>query len=375
MERITSDIRTQKFTQWPEAFQTQPIVISGPCSAELEEQVLTTAHALSAFGIKIFRAGIWKPRTRPNSFEGVGSIGLPWLQKVKAETGMLVATEVANVKHIYEALRYGIDILWIGARTTANPFAVQEIAEALRGVDIPVLVKNPINPDVELWIGAIERLRKSNLTKIGAIHRGFSVYGNSKYRNEPKWQIPIDLMREMSDIPIFCDPSHIGGKREMIFDIAQKALDLTFNGLIVESHIDPDCALSDAKQQITPSQLNRILQKLVIREPETTDLEIQHTLEELRTKIDYFDDMVIDVFGKRMHISDQIGALKKKNKITILQTNRWEEILTEAKTKGLAAGLSERFIDKIFKAIHEESIQHQNEVMNKEFIFERNKMK
>jgi chorismate mutase len=365
MEIVESNIK-QKFANWPEVFHKQPIVISGPCSAETKEQVLTTAHALSSFGVKIFRAGIWKPRTRPNSFEGVGSIGLPWLQRVKQETGMLVSTEVANVKHIYEALRYGIDILWIGARTTVNPFAVQEIAEALKGVDIPVFVKNPINPDVELWMGAIERLRKSNLTKIGAIHRGFSVYGNSKYRNEPKWQIPIDLKRNMPDIPIICDPSHIGGKREMIFDISQKALDLTFDGLIIESHIDPNCALSDAKQQINPNQLNGILQNLVIRDPESSDLEIQHTLEELRTKIDYFDDLVIDVFGKRMQIADQIGELKKHNKISILQTNRWEEILMEAKAKGLEAGLSERFINKIFKAIHEESIQHQNVVMNKD---------
>jgi chorismate mutase len=352
MEMINTKKDINKFTNWPEEFQAQPIVIAGPCSAESEQQVLTTAHALSSFGVNIFRAGIWKPRTRPNSFEGVGSIGLPWLQKVKQETGMKVAIEVANVKHIYEALRYGIDILWIGARTTANPFAIQEIADALKGVD--------------LWVGAIERLAKANLTKIGAIHRGFSVYGTTRYRNEPKWQIPIDLKQRMPDIPIICDPSHIGGKRDIIYDISQKALDLTFDGLIIESHIDPDCALSDAKQQITPDQLNGILKKLVIREPETTDLELQHNLEELRTKIDNFDDMVIDIFGKRMEISDKIGSFKKDNKITILQTTRWDEILETARNKGRKAGLSDRFVDKIFKAIHEESIQHQNIIMNKE---------
>jgi chorismate mutase len=337
--------------------------MAGPCSVESEEQVLTTARQLSAQGIKIYRAGIWKPRTRPNAFEGVGSVGLPWLKKVKEQLGMYTATEVANVKHVYEALKYGVDILWIGARTTANPFAVQEIADTLKGMDIPILVKNPVNPDIELWIGALERLNDAGIRKLGAIHRGFSSYDKSVYRNDPHWQIPIELRRRIPNLPIIVDPSHIGGKRELIYDISQRAMDLNFDGLIIESHCNPDEAWSDAKQQITPDTLKCTVDRIVLRH---SDVDKQHsaTLEELRTQIDKFDDEILNIFEKRMQIADQIGKFKKDNSITILQSTRWDSILKKRTTMGLSKGLSEDFVMKIFSAIHQESINHQTKIMN-----------
>ena len=295
----------------------RPIIIAGPCSAETEEQVLNTAIKLSDRGVKIFRAGIWKPRTRPNNFEGVGSIGLEWLKKVKETTGMEVTTEVANTKHVYEAIKAGIDILWIGARTSANPFAVQEIADSLKGMNIPVMIKNPVNPDLELWIGAIERLQKAGITNLAAIHRGFSGFTNSPYRNEPMWQLPIDLRRQMKDIPIFCDPSHIAGRKDLLQNISQKAMDLNYDGLMIESHIDPDHALSDAKQQITPENLTNLVQNLIIRHRKLSDSEYpqyEETLEELRTKIDEYDNLIFDIIHKRMQVAVDIGKVKRKVK-------------------------------------------------------------
>lgn len=341
----------------------KPIIIAGPCSAETEEQVLETAKELSAQGIRIFRAGIWKPRTHPNSFEGVGSQGLEWLKTVKKETGMQISTEVANIKHVYDALRAGVDILWIGARTTANPFAIQEIADTLKGVDIPVLVKNPINPDLELWIGAIERLQNAGLTKIGAIHRGFSNYEKSLYRNTPQWQIPIELKSRIPSITLICDPSHISGSREFIHELSQKAIDLNFDGLMIESHPNPNKAWSDANQQITPKELQSLIKKLIIRKvkPEGISLE---TLEELRYKIDNCDNELIKILKNRMDIIKSIGIYKKKNNMTILQSNRWNTILRKYIKKGSEEKLNEDYISKIFKTIHQESINKQTKIMN-----------
>jgi len=341
---------------------SKPLIMAGPCSAETEKQVMETARQLSALGINIFRAGIWKPRTRPSVFEGVGSEGLAWLRKVKEKTGMKVAVEVANVKHVYEALKNTVDILWIGARTTANPFAVQEIADSLRGVDMTVLVKNPVNPDVELWIGALERLYAVGITRIGAIHRGFSSYSKSAYRNDPHWQIPIELRRRIPGLPIINDPSHIGGKREIIKELCQTALDLDFDGLIVETHCDPDNAWSDAAQQITPQHLGYILNNLIMRQ-QLVDNKNSVTLEELRLQIDKLDDEVIQLMEQRMAISKKIGIFKKENNITILQTNRWNELLEKRINVGLSKGMSEAFVKKIYSAIHEESIQQQKMVM------------
>ncbi len=348
---------------FPGVSQNRPLIMAGPCSAESEDQVLTTAEQLARNGVKIFRAGIWKPRTRPNAFEGVGSIGLPWLKKVKEQFGMYTAIEVANVKHVYEALKFGVDILWIGARTTANPFAVQEIADTLKGINIPILVKNPVNPDIELWIGALERLNDAGLNKLAAIHRGFSTYDKSMYRNDPHWQIPIELRRRIPDIPIITDPSHIGGKRELLYDISQRAMDLNFDGLIIESHCNPDQAWSDASQQITPDTLKCLLDRLILRH---SDLDKQQsaTLEELRFQIDKYDDEIISIFEKRMKIADEIGKFKKQNNITILQATRWDSILNKRTTQGRKMGLSEEFINTVFTAIHEESMDHQTKVMN-----------
>ena len=342
----------------------RPLVMAGPCSAESEEQVMETARLLKERGIHIYRAGIWKPRTRPNTFEGVGKEGLPWLKKVQQELGMLTATEVANVNHVFEALKYGVDILWIGARTTANPFAVQEIADALDGVDIPVLIKNPVNPDVELWIGAFERLNQSGIKKLAAIHRGFSTYGKTFYRNDPHWQIPIELKRRIPSLPVFTDPSHICGNREMLYEISQEAMDLNFEGLIIETHCNPDKALSDAHQQITPETLKNILDKLVLRKANVENTVIAHTLEDLRVQIDKFDDKLLQVLEKRMDVADKIGSYKKDNNITILQSSRWDQLLTQRILDGEKKGLSEDFVVKLFRAIHQESINHQTKIMN-----------
>jgi chorismate mutase len=341
----------------------RPLVIAGPCSAESEVQMIETARQLSSYGIKVFRAGIWKPRTRPGSFEGYGSMALPWMKSVKEETGMYTATEVANVKHVYEALKAGIDILWIGARTSANPFAVQEIADALKGVDIPVLIKNPVNPDLELWIGAIERLYHAGITRLAAGHRGFSTFDKSLYRNDPNWQIPIELRRRIPNLPLICDPSHICGNRERLSEVSQKAMDLNYDGIIIESHCDPSVAMSDASQQLTPNALNDLLKNLILRNPEATNGSLV-TLEELRSEIDKIDDNILDIFEKRMKIAEQIGSYKKENNIAILQTKRWDQILTKRRLMGEKKGLSAEFIDIIFRAIHQESINHQTKVMN-----------
>lgn len=341
----------------------RPIVISGPCSAETEEQVMTTAKLLAASGQKIFRAGIWKPRTKPGGFEGVGAEGLEWLKKVKEETGMYVSTEVATAKHVELALEAGIDILWVGARTSANPFAVQEIADALEAakVDIPVLVKNPVNPDLELWIGAIQRIYNAGIKKIGAIHRGFSSYDKKLYRNLPQWHIPIELRRRMPNIPIFCDPSHIGGRRELIAPLCQQAMDLNFDGLLVESHVNPDQAWSDASQQVTPDVLDYILNLLVIRH-ETQSTE---SLAELRKQIDELDTALIEMLSKRMRVSREIGTYKKEHDITILQAGRYREILAKRGAQAALCGLNEEFITQIFESVHEESVRQQMEIINK----------
>ena len=338
----------------------RPIVIAGPCSAETEDEIMDTARGLANRGIKMFRAGIWKPRTKPGGFEGVGVEGLAWLQRVKKETGMYVATEVATKDHVEEALKAHIDILWIGARTTVNPFAVQEIADALKGTDIPVLIKNPVNPDLELWIGAIERIYGAGIRRIGAIHRGFSSYDKKMYRNLPLWHIPIELRRRFPDLPIICDPSHIGGKRELIAPLSQQAMDLSFDGLIIESHRDPDAAWSDASQQITPDVLDFVLNLLVIRDVNQTT----ENLTELRRQIDGIDEQLLELLAKRMRISREIGLYKKEHNMPILQSPRYSEILEKRSNMGEAMELNTDFVKDLLKEIHEESVRQQMLVMN-----------
>ena len=339
----------------------RPLVIAGPCSAETEDQVLETAKELAAQGIKIFRAGIWKPRTKPGGFEGVGSIGPPWLKRVKEETGMYVSTEVANQYHVFEALKYGVDILWIGARTAANPFSMQEIADALKGVDIPILIKNPVNPDLELWIGAVERIYNAGIRKIGVIHRGFSAYDKRIYRNLPQWHIPIELRRRFPNIPIICDPSHIGGKRDLIAPLSQQAMDLGFDGLIIESHCNPDCAWSDASQQVTPDVLAYILDMLIIRETSQST----ENLNELRRQIDELDNQLLDLLAKRMRISREIGLYKKEHDMPILQATRYDEILNKRVEQACNMDMDGEFMKTILAAIHEESIRQQMVIINK----------
>jgi len=345
----------------------RPIIIAGPCSAESEEQVVNTAKALAAQGnVDLFRSGIWKPRTRPNSFEGVGVIGLKWLKRVKEEVGLKVTTEVAKRDHVFEALKYNIDVLWLGARTTVSPFAVQEIADALKGVDIPVIIKNPINPDLKLWIGAIERMYAAGIDRLAVIHRGFSYHGKTKYRNVPRWQLPIELKRQFPDLPIICDNSHICGRRDILKDVAQKSFDLNFDGLMTEVHPDPDNAWSDAAQQITPDVFEQLMGELVIRKKSTDDPEFLNQLDHLRQEIDELDEELITVLSKRMKIADEIGTYKKRNNIAILQAGRWSEILERSIAKGKERGLSEDFMNVIWMAIHQESINHQARIMNKE---------
>lgn len=339
----------------------RPLVIAGPCSAETEEQVMNTARELAANGIKILRAGIWKPRTKPGGFEGVGSEGLAWLKKVKQETGMYVSTEVATQKHVYEALKYGIDMIWIGARTTANPFAVQEIAEALQGVDIPVLIKNPVNPDLELWVGAFERLSKVGIKKLGAIHRGFSSYDKKIYRNLPQWHIPIELKRRYPNLPIICDPSHIGGKRDLIQPLSQQAMDLSYDGLIIETHCNPDAAWSDASQQVTPERLKEILGSLIIRDAKQST----EDLSELRQQIDELDDQLLELLAKRMRVSREIGTFKKEHGMTVVQTGRYDEILQKRISQAQEMGMGEEFMRTVLEAIHDESVSQQIEIFNK----------
>ena len=342
-----------------------PLVIAGPCSAESEEQVLKIAHQLKKTDATILRAGIWKPRTRPGNFEGVGEIGLKWLKRAKDETGLLIATEVANPKHVELALKNDVDLLWIGARTTVSPFVVQEIAEALKGTDKIVLVKNPVNPDLALWLGAVERLHTSNIDKLGVIHRGFSTYEKTRYRNNPEWQIPIDLQNQFPDLPLILDPSHIAGRRDIIFDLCQSALDLNFDGLMIETHHDPDNAWSDAKQQITPKTLDQLTIDLKIRKEEGDALEYLNKLSNLRIQIDVVDHKLTEILGKRMKIADEIGGLKKKNNVAILQNKRWNEILSKMILEGKEFDLSEEFVLKIYKAIHQESINHQKRLYDK----------
>ena len=339
----------------------RPIVIAGPCSAETEEQVMQTAKGLAAKGIKIYRAGIWKPRTKPGGFEGVGEPGLAWLKEVRQETGMYVTTEVATAKHVESALKADLDMLWIGARTCANPFAMQEIADALRGTDIPVLVKNPVNPDLELWIGGMERLNNAGIRRLAAIHRGFSSYEKKIYRNLPQWHIPIELRRRIPELPIFCDPSHIGGKRELIAPLCQQAMDLGFDGLIVESHCCPDKAWSDAAQQVTPDILAYILNLLVIRK----DKQTTENLNELRNQIDECDNSIIEILAKRMRICREIGTYKKEHGLTILQAERYNEILEKRGAQGETCGMSAEFVRYVFEAIHGESVRQQMEIINK----------
>ena len=342
---------------------SRPIIIAGPCSAESEEQVLNTARQLAANGIKIFRAGIWKPRTAPGGFEGIGVVGLPWLKKVKDETGMLVATEVANKTHVDQALAFGVDILWIGARTSANPFAMQEIAEAIAasGKDVPVLVKNPVNPDLDLWIGAIKRLYNVGIRRIGAIHRGFSAYGKHIYRNLPQWRIPIELHRQYPNLPIFCDPSHIAGKRELISSVSQQAMDMNFTGLIVESHCNPDCAWSDKNQQVTPEVLDFIVNSLVLRDATTTT----ESLAMLRRDIDRIDDELLELLARRMRISCEIGQYKKEHQMPVIQADRYNNLMDQRVKAAEEMGMSEDFIRTVLAAIHEESVRKQLEIVNK----------
>jgi len=341
-----------------------PLVVAGPCSAETEEQVLRIAHELKDSDVNYFRAGIWKPRTRPGNFEGVGALGLKWLQKVKAETGMKTATEVANATHVKLALEHDIDLLWIGARSTVSPFIVQEIADALQGTDKIVLVKNPVNPDLALWLGGIERLYTAGIKNLGVIHRGFSTYEKTNYRNIPEWQIAIELQNKFPDLPLICDPSHITGKRDMIFDVSQTALDLNFDGLMIETHTDPDNAWSDAAQQVTPASLIQIMEDLKIRKVTNTDAAYKDSLKNLRAQITVVDNQLIEMLGKRMKVADQIGVLKKDKNVAVLQSKRWNEILGNMILEGSDKGLSEEFVLRMFKAIHQESINHQEKIIN-----------
>ena len=355
----------KEMKNWLDDFKlNHPLVIAGPCSAETEDQVLKIAHELKNSDVSIFRAGIWKPRTRPGMFEGVGAIGLKWLQKVKEETGLLIATEVANSNHVKLALEHDVDILWIGARSTVSPFIIQEIADALEGTDKIVLVKNPVNPDLALWLGGIERLYSANIKKLGVIHRGFSTYEKTNYRNNPEWQLPIELQNRFPDLPLICDPSHIAGRRDILQDISQTALDLNFDGLMIETHTNPDKAWSDAAQQITPKVLIKMMEDLKMRKITNEELDYKNSLNTLRTQIDVIDHGLLDNLGKRMKVAIEIGNLKKKKNVAVLQTKRWNEILGKMILDGEKKGLSEEFILRMFKAIHQESINHQKRVIN-----------
>jgi chorismate mutase len=340
----------------------RPLIIAGPCSAETEEQVMDTARKLAARGIKIFRAGVWKPRTKPGGFEGNGVMALPWLKRVKTELGMYTAVEVATAAHVREALSYDVDMLWIGARTTANPFAVQEVADALEGMDIPVLIKNPVNPDLDLWIGAVERIYNAGIRRIGVIHRGFSSFDKKIYRNLPQWHIPIELHRQLPTLPIICDPSHIGGKRELIASLCQQAMDLNFDGLIVESHCNPEKAWSDASQQVTPEVLDFILNTLVIRD--TT--QSTESLASLRRQIDELDNSLLELLARRMRVSREIGQYKKEHNMPILQSQRYDEIIQNRVAQALQMGMDTEFMKTVLVAIHEESVRNQQEIMKQD---------
>lgn len=356
-----------KISPWVHEFSgTHPFIIAGPCSAESEEQLLTLAFALKALGITTMRAGVWKPRTRPNTFEGMGAVAFDWITKAKAATGMRFATEVATAEHVELALKADIDILWLGARTTVNPFTVQEIADALKGVKKPVLVKNPINPEEGLWLGAIERIYKAGVERVGALHRGFSSYQKSRYRNQPYWQIPLSLKSQFPEMPLLADPSHIAGSRELIFEVSQKAMDLGYDGLMIETHPQPDLALSDAQQQITPEILKTLLEQLRISSHSSTDTFFINQLEILRHKIDSLDQELIDTLSARMNLVNLIGAYKRDNNVTVFQLERWQEIMQTRSDWGSRQKLSSEFITEIFKAIHDESIRLQTDVITKE---------
>ena len=339
----------------------RPIVMAGPCSAETEEQVMQAATTLAQKGCHIFRAGAWKPRTKPGGFEGNGEAALPWLVRVKEETGMLIATEVATPEHVELCLKYGVDILWIGARTCANPFAMQALADSLRGMDLPVLVKNPVNPDLELWIGGMERINQAGIKRLAAIHRGFSSYDNKMYRNSPMWQIPLELRRRIPALPIICDPSHIGGRRELVAPLCQQAMDLGFDGLIVESHCNPDKAWSDAKQQVTPDVLDYILSLLIVRDKS----QVQEGIIQLRQQIDDLDNQLMELLAKRMRVCRQIGQYKKEHNMTVFQASRYNEILEKRGAQGALCGMSPEFVATVFESVHEESVRQQIEIINK----------
>lgn len=351
--------------EWGMFTEPRPSVVAGPCSAESEEQVLETAKGLKELGINVFRAGIWKPRTHPGCFEGVGAPGLKWLQKVKKEYGLKVSTEVASERHVYECMKYGVDLVWIGARTTANPFLVQEIADALAGTDIPVLVKNPVNADLDLWIGALERLNRAGIKKLGVIHRGFSTFDKIKYRNDPQWQIAIELRSRYPELPVFVDPSHLGGSKDYILELSQRSLDLGFEGLMVESHCNPSVALSDAKQQLTPPELRSLLyDQITVRDADSEAKEWKDNIDQLRAKIDVIDENIIWALGSRMQISRRIGEYKKSNNIAILQASRWDSLLAKVVDKGKEYGISEKLLKDVFNAIHEASVEAQNEIIS-----------
>lgn len=353
-------------SEWGFFTLPRPMVIAGPCSAESEEQVMETAKGLSAFGIHVFRAGIWKPRTHPGCFEGAGVPGLKWLQRVKRELGMKVCTEVASEKHVYECIKHGVDMVWIGARTSANPFLMQEIADALQGTDIPVLVKNPVSPDVDLWTGALERLNMAGVKKLGLIHRGFTTMHKIAYRNEPGWGLAIEMRTRFPELPFFADPSHMGGSRKYLAEISQRAMDLGFEGLMVESHCDPACALSDASQQLTPRDLQRLLEEqITVRDADSDAADYRENIKALRSRIDVIDENLLSLLSSRMDVSKSIGQYKKDHNIAILQMDRWDALLDEMVRLGGSKGLSERFLRAFFNDIHEESVRVQNEVLSK----------
>ncbi len=350
---------------WGMFTEPRPSVVAGPCSAETEEQVMETARGLKEMGINVYRAGIWKPRTHPGSFEGIGTEGLRWMQRARKEFGLKIATEVASERHVMECIKFGVDLVWIGARTTANPFLVQEIADALKDTDIPVLVKNPVNPDLELWIGALERLNRAGVKKLGVIHRGFSTFEKIKYRNDPQWQIAIELRSRYPELPFFVDPSHMGGSTEYIREISQRSLDLGFEGLMIESHCNPSCAMSDAKQQLTPDQLSDLLyNQIAVRDADSDSPQWKENIDQLRAKIDVIDENLLYVLASRMKVSRQIGQYKKDNNIAILQASRWDSVLAKVVEKGADYELSEKFLTAVFNAIHEASVEAQNEIIS-----------
>ena len=362
---VSKKLELVSLYDWGMFTEPRPSVVAGPCSAETEEQVMETAKGLKELGINVFRAGIWKPRTHPGSFEGVGAPGLKWMQRAKKEYGLKIATEVASEKHVFECLKYGVDLVWLGARTTANPFLVQEIADALQDTDIPVLVKNPVNPDIDLWIGALERLNRAGIKKLGVIHRGFSTADKIKYRNDPQWQMAIELRSRYPELPFFVDPSHMAGCKDYIRELSQRSLDLGFEGLMIESHCNPSCALSDAKQQLTPAELTDLLENQIkVRDADSDSKEWKENIDQLRAKIDILDENLLYTLGARMKVSKQIGEYKKNSNVAILQTSRWDAVLAKVVEKGAEYGLPEDFVKDVFNAIHEVSVEIQNQVIS-----------